>query len=277
MLYIFDMKRQAKFAGTWYPENKEEAKNYLVNVDEKQKVEVISCICPHAGWVYSGKVAGKVYSMIKPADVYILVGPNHTGFGENISVYPSGFWETPFGKTQVNTEIVDLIIKNSENIVRDTKAHENEHSLEIQLPFLQLITPFEFSIVPITVRIEDYHLCKELGMAIYTAIKEYKKNHKDKSIVIISSTDMTHYEPQSYAKKLDSLAIEQILNLSPKGLYDCVLSYGITMCGVFPTVSVLIASKQLNATTAKLVDYRTSGDVTGEYDSVVGYAGIIIF
>lgn len=271
------MKRQAKFAGTWYPDKIDEAKKYLSSVDEKQKVEVISCICPHAGWIYSGKVAGKVYSLIQPADVYILLGPNHTGFGENISVYPSGEWATPFGKVKINTEITELILKNSEFAKKDIIAHENEHSLEVQLPFLQLISPPHFSIVAIAIRLEDYHMCKDLGISISNAIKEYKKNYKDKKIVIIASTDMTHYEPQSYAQKLDMLAIEQILNLSPKELYDTVLRYGITMCGVFPTVSALIASKLLNAKNAKLVNYQTSGDVTGEYDSVVGYAGIIIF
>ncbi|MCS7228314.1 MAG: AmmeMemoRadiSam system protein B [Endomicrobia bacterium] len=271
------MKREAKFAGSWYPDKLEEAKKYLPCISEEQKIEVISCICPHAGWMYSGKVAGAVYSLIKPADIYILVGPNHTGFGENISIYPSGQWQTPFGKIQVNSELVELIVKNSEFVKKDTKAHENEHSLEVQLPFLQFISPADFTIVPITVRIEDYHMCKDLGAAISVAIKEYKKVYKNKKIVIISSTDMTHYESQSYAQKLDFLAIEQILKLSPKELYDTVLSYGITMCGVFPTVSTLVASKLLNANNAKLVKYQTSGDVTGEYDSVVGYAGIVIF
>lgn len=271
------MKRQAKFAGTWYPDKIEEARKYIIPVDEKQKVQVISCICPHAGWIYSGRVAGNVFSLIQPANVYILLGPNHTGFGENISLYPSGEWNTPFGKIEINTELTELILKNSEFAKKDTKAHENEHSLEIQLPFLQLISKSSFSIVAITIRLEDYHMCKDLGISIANAIKEYKKSYKDKKIVIIASTDMTHYEPQSYAKKLDMLAIEQILNLAPKELYDTVLRYGITMCGVFPTVTTLIASKLLNAKNAKLVNYQTSGDITGEYESVVGYAGIIIF
>lgn len=271
------MIRKAKFAGSWYPDNFEEAKKYLSYVPENKKIDVISCICPHAGWYYSGNVAGSVYSIIKPADVYILVGPNHTGLGENIAVYPEGSWETPFGKIKVNSEIVELIIKNSEFAKKDNLAHEREHSLEIQLPFLQIIAKKEFSIVPITIRLEDYDMCKDMGTAISNAVKEYQKNNADKKIVIIASTDMTHYEPHSYAQKLDSIAIEQILSLSPKGLFDKVLSYGISMCGVFPTVSVLIASKLLNAKEAKLVKYQTSGDVSGEYDSVVGYAGIIIF
>lgn len=271
------MIRKPKFAGSWYPDSLKEARKYLAATPQDKKIDVISCISPHAGWVYSGNVAGDVYSIIKPADVYILLGPNHTGFGENISVYPEGSWETPFGKINVNSEIVDLIIKNSEFAQKDIKAHQNEHSLEIQLPFLQLITEKDFTIVPITIRIEDYHMCQDLGNAIFSAIKEYTKKYKDKKIIIISSTDMTHYESQSYAYKLDTLAIEQILKLLPKGLFDTVLSYGISMCGVYPTVSMLIASKFLGAKNAKLVRYQTSGDISGDYDSVVGYAGIIIY
>lgn len=271
------MIRKAKFAGSWYPEDLKEAKKYLADIPQEKKINVISCISPHAGWMYSGNVSGDVYSIIKPADVYILLGPNHTGLGENIAVYPEGFWETPFGKISVNSEIVELIVKNSEFAQKDTKAHKNEHSLEIQLPFLQLIKEKEFSIVPITIRVEDYHMCQDLGNAVYLAIKEYKKKNKNKKIVIISSTDMTHYESQSYAYKLDTLAVEEILRLSPRGLFNTVLSYGISMCGVYPTVSTLIASKLLGAKNAKLVKYQTSADISGNYDSVVGYAGIIVY
>jgi AmmeMemoRadiSam system protein B len=269
-------KRKAKFAGTWYPDDIKEAKKYLVELPEEKKIDVISCICPHAGWVYSGKVAGEVYSKIKPADVYILLGPNHTGFGENVAIYPEGSWETPFGEVKVNSELVELITKNSEFAVKDAKAHLNEHSLEIQLPFLQLIAEKDFTIVAITIRVEDYHMCQDLGNALTSAVKEYTKKH-NKKVVLVASTDMTHYEPQSYAYKLDTLAIQQILELSPKKLFDTVLSYGISMCGVYPTVSVLIASKLLGAKKSELIKYQTSGDVSGEYDSVVGYVGIIIY
>lgn len=271
------MLRKAQFSGSWYPENTKEAKKYLVEVPSEKKIDVISCISPHAGWIYSGKVAGEVYSLIKPADVYILLGPNHTGLGENIAVYPEGIWETPFGKIKVNKEVVEYILENSEFAKKDTKAHLNEHSLEIQLPFLQLITQKEFTIVPITIRIEDYHMCQDLGNAIFLAVKKYKNKHKDKKVILIASTDMTHYEPQSYAYKLDTLAVQQILKLSPRGLFDTVLSYGISMCGVYPTVTVLIVSKLLGAKKAELLKYQTSGDLTGDYQSVVGYAGIIIY
>lgn len=270
------MDRKFQFAGSWYPDDIKEARKYLIPTPQDKKKDVIGCICPHAGWIYSGKVASSVYSIIKPADVYILLGPNHTGYGENISVYPEGFWETPFGKIEVEKQIVDLIIRNSEFAKKDTKAHIREHSLEIQLPFLQLITEKTFKIVPITVKVEDYEMCKDLGNAIGISIKEFTKT-TNKKVIIIASTDMTHYEPQSYAYKLDTLAVEEILKLSAKGLFNTVLSYGISMCGVYSTVSSIIAMKLLGAKKAELIKYQTSGDVTGEYDSVVGYAGIIIY
>ncbi|MEN3013997.1 MAG: AmmeMemoRadiSam system protein B [Endomicrobiia bacterium] len=271
------MNRKSQFAGSWYPSSLKEAKSYLSPVAKDKKIDVFGCICPHAGWLYSGKVAGEVYSIITPADVYILLGPNHTGLGENIAVYPEGKWEFPFGEVEIEKNLVDLIVKNSEFAKKDTKAHQREHSLEVHIPFLQLITDREFKIVPITIKVEDYEMCKDLGNSIFFSIKEYLKTNKDKKIIIIASTDMTHYESQSYAYKLDTLAIEEILKLSPKGLYDIVLSYGISMCGVYPTVSALIALKLLGAKKAEVIKYQTSGDVTGEYDSVVGYAGIIIY
>jgi AmmeMemoRadiSam system protein B len=271
------MNRKSQFNGSWYPNDIAEILKYLPNVSEENKVEVISCICPHAGWMYSGKVAGEVYSLIKPADVYILLGPNHTGMGKDVSVYPQGYWENPLGKIKVNSEIVDMLTKHSEFLEKDFLAHNREHSLEVQIPFLQVITKKEFTIVPITIRADSYQVCKDLGRSIASVVKEYKNVFPTQKIVLISSTDMTHYEEYNYAKKLDFLAIEQILNLSDKGLYDTVLSYGISMCGVIPTVSIIVASKLLGAKTAKLLKYQTSGDVNNDYDAVVGYAGIIIY
>ncbi|MCX7957254.1 MAG: AmmeMemoRadiSam system protein B [Endomicrobia bacterium] len=271
------MNRKPKFAGSWYPDNINQLKKFIEKPNTKTKIETIGCICPHAGWMYSGKIAASVYSIIKPADVYILLGPNHTGYGENIAIYPEGHWETPLGKVKIDEDLVELIMKNSEFAKKDIVAHQNEHSLEIQIPFLQLIAETEPKIVPIAIKVEDYEMCKDLGNAISTAVKTYIDKNKEKKIIIVASTDMTHYEPQSYAYKLDTLAVEQILKLSPKGLYDTVLSYGITMCGVYPTVSSLIAEKLLGAKNAKLIKYQTSGDITGDYSSVVGYAGIIIY
>ncbi|MFQ3675473.1 MAG: AmmeMemoRadiSam system protein B [Endomicrobiia bacterium] len=271
------MNRKLQFSGSWYPDNKEEITKYLISIPEENKVSVTSCICPHAGWMYSGKVAGEVYSKIKPADVYILLGPNHTGMGKNIAVYPEGYWEGPLGKIKVNSKIVELLVKSSEFLEKDFVAHYREHSLEVQIPFLQVISKKDFTIVPITIRAESYQICEDIGRNIALVVKKYKKDFPDQKVVLISSTDMSHYEEYEYAKKLDFLAIEQILNLYDKGLYDTVLSYGISMCGVIPTVCTIIASKLLGAKTAQLVKYQTSGDVSGDYEQVVGYAGLVIY
>ncbi len=133
------MKRSSLFAGSWYPDKIEDVKKYLVEVPKEKKLDVISCICPHAGWMYSGKVAGEVYSQIIPADIYVLLGPNHTGLGKNSAVYPEGSWETPFGEIKVESKFVNLLIKNSEFLEKDFLAHSREHSIEVQLPFLQYI------------------------------------------------------------------------------------------------------------------------------------------
>lgn len=264
-----------QYNNKWYPTTRQEIKQFVPENDKK--VEVISCICPHAGWMYSGRVAGEVYSLISPADVYILLGPNHTGFGKRVSLFYEGEWEAPFGNVEVNAKISELILKKSEFVEKDFEAHIKEHSLEVQIPFLQYIAKKKFTIVPITIMSDSYQVCKDVGMSVASAIKDYKKVSPEEKVVIISSTDMTHYEQYNYAKKLDSLAIEKILELDDKGLYDTVVSYGITMCGVVPTVATIIASKALLATSSKLVKYQTSGDVSGDYEQVVGYAGLIVF
>lgn len=262
------MIRKPLYAGTWYPNERKKIEEYLQKVEKKEKV--IACICPHAGWMYSGKTAGKVYSRIKPAETYILLGPNHTGVGENVSVYPDGSWETPIGKLEINSELVNELVRNSEFIQKDYKAHSREHSLEVQTPFIALLNP-KSKIVPITIKSEDLAVCQDLARTITEVLKE-QKNY----IVLIASTDMTHYEPQEYAKKQDQAAIDEILKLDAEGLYRTVQRRGISMCGYIPTTIVIMASKLLGAKTAELVEYTTSGDITGDYSSVVGYAGLII-
>ncbi len=270
------MERKLQFNNVWYPTKKEEIKKFLPQVNKLEKIDAISCICPHAGWIYSGYVAGEVYSLINPADLYVLLGPNHTGLGKEVSLFDSGFWEGPLGKINIDTDFVQLLLKNSEFLEKDVLAHYREHSLEVQIPFLQFITQKNFNIVPIIIRSQEYQICNDIGNSIASAIKKYKEKFPEKKVVLIASTDMTHYEPKDYAVKLDTMAIEQIIKLSAKGLYDTVLTYGISMCGVIPTVCVIIASKILGAKSAKLIKYQTSGDVNGDYAQVVGYAGIII-
>ncbi|MFN3966906.1 MAG: AmmeMemoRadiSam system protein B, partial [Endomicrobiia bacterium] len=216
------MTRQPICAGTWYPTKKEEIEEFL-DLSAK-KIGAISCVCPHAGWMYSGKVAGAVYSKLVPYETYILVGPNHTGFGPSASIYSQGSWQMPLGKVEIDTELSGEILKNSEFLKSDTQAHSREHCLEVQLPFIQYFSP-SAKIVPIIIMSDEFEVIKDVGFAISQAVKKFK----NKKILIVASTDMTHYEPHEYAKKQDKLAIDKILSLDAEGLVKTVLQRGISM------------------------------------------------
>jgi len=262
------MIRQAIYAGTWYPVEKKEIERYLDLKAEKS--DAICCICPHAGWLYSGKIAGMVYSRIASCESYVLIGPNHTGHGVESSVFNSGSWQMLAGEVEIDETLANNILQNSEFLQPDTKAHINEHSLEVQLPFIQYFNPHA-KIVPIILRTGYIEVCKDIGRAIYTAIKGSAKK-----VLIVASTDMTHYEPHDLAKKKDKLAIDEILALNADGVFGTVQKYGISMCGYVPVTVAIIAARGLSATSCKLIKYATSGDVSGDYDAVVGYAGFII-
>lgn len=262
------MIRNPLYAGTWYPKTKEEIEKYL---DLKaQKSDTIACVCPHAGWMYSGKVAGNVYSHLNPADTYVLIGPNHTGFGAPASIYSEDTWKMPLGNAEIDTDLSKTTLGFSEFLKADTTAHVREHCLEVQLPFIQYFNP-KAKIVPILLMSDEFEIAEDIANAVAQAIKK-----TDKKVLIVASTDMTHYESHEYAKKQDNLAIEKILKLDAAGLLKTVQQRGITMCGYLPTAAVILASKKLGAKSAELIQYATSGDVSGDFESVVGYAGIII-
>ncbi|MBU2615036.1 MAG: AmmeMemoRadiSam system protein B, partial [Elusimicrobia bacterium] len=208
------MIRNALFAGTWYPKTKTEIEEYL---DLKtQKTDAISCICPHAGWMYSGKVAGKVYSGINTAETYIIIGPNHTGNGAPVSIFSEGTWKMPLGDIEIDSDLSKSIMQFSEFLKTDTQAHLREHCIEVQIPFIQYFNP-KAKIVPIILMSDEFEVAQDIANAVAESIK--KTNCKT---MIIASTDMTHYEPQQYAKKMDSLAIDKILQLDASGLYSTV-------------------------------------------------------
>lgn len=275
------MIRKAICAGTWYPREKKEIEKYLDLKAKKEKV--IGCVCPHAGWVYSGKVAGAVYSRINFSGInqpfFVLIGPNHTGIGASASIMTKGEWEMPLGKIKIAEELANLILEKSQVLDEDNEAHLQEHSLEVQIPFIQYFFP-QAEIVPIS--LSDYRLstCQDIGQAIAQAISKESRESRDKlrakSVVIVASTDMTHYEPQKIAEKKDKLAIDKILELNPEGLLEAVRKEDISMCGSGPTATVIYAAKKLGAKSAELIFYQTSGDITGDYSAVVSYAGLII-
>ncbi|WP_456436301.1 AmmeMemoRadiSam system protein B [Thermovibrio ammonificans] len=268
------MVRYPAVAGQFYPGTAQELKLYLSSFCRRDvpKIKAKAVIVPHAGYIYSGAVAGATYSRVVIPEVNVIMGPNHTGLGRPASVYPEGVWVTPLGEVPVNGEIASELTSRYP-YEADPSAHIYEHSLEVQVPFLQFCSGFneELSIVPVVFQHLPYRDCVAAGEALAQVLAD-----RENALMVIS-TDFSHYVSQEEAKRLDSLAIDAILDLNPEELYRRVHAYNITMCGVIPATVGLVAAKLLGAQGAELVDYRTSGDVTGDYDQVVGYAGIIIY
>jgi hypothetical protein len=229
---------------------------------------------PHAGYMYSGPIAAYTYAKIadegKP-DTFIIIGPNHTGFGSAVSVYPSGKWLTPFGEVEIDEELASEIISNSRFAEADTVAHAQEHSIEVQLPFIQyLFKTLRF--VPIALLYQTPEVSKDIADAIVKAIEKLGRD-----VIILASSDMTHYEPHEVAVKKDNLAIDRIIDLDPDGLYKVVVSYEVSMCGVGPVMALLYFAKALGGTKGELLKYATSGDISGDKSAVVGYASVRVF
>lgn len=265
--------RDPVVAGQFYPSNPNKLKGLVKDFlkSDIQKKSVKAIISPHAGYIYSGSVAGLVYSSVNIPDNIVLLGPNHTGIGRFFSIMNEGIWLTPIGDIPVNSNLANLIIKSNNSIEIDYLAHLREHSLEVQLPFLKEINP-NVSIVPISIMNTKYEKLKEVGTSIGKAIKEY-----DKEVLIVISSDMSHYVSHNWAVDNDKRAIERIEELDSEGLYNVCIDLDITMCGLSPAVVGIEASRILGATKGQLIKYSTSGEVTGDYDYVVGYAGILIY
>lgn len=267
--------RQPQVAGQFYPSSRQELKNQIEAFIDKQadKIDIIACMLPHAGYIYSGSVAAETVSRINIKNKVILLGPNHTGYGARYSIMPQGSWQTPLGEIKIDSHLAGEILNHSKYLESDNAAHTYEHSLEVELPFLQYFKT-DFEIVPIIFLSDEFEVLKKIGEEIANTIKE--RNIKD-STIIVASSDMTHYESQDQAEKKDKEAIQAILELNADKLIDRIRRLNISMCGYAPTITMISAAKLLGAKTAKLIKYQTSGDVTGDKSSVVGYAGIIIY
>ena len=272
------MIRNPAVAGQFYPLSEEllveQIKGFIG--ERKEKQEVLGVLSPHAGYVYSGKVAGETLSRIKNADSFVILGPNHTGIGREFSIVKEGVWRMPLGEVKIDNLLAKEILMQSKNLSDDPSSHMHEHSIEVQLPFLQILFG-NFQFVPITVKHylpeENFLLvCEEIGKGIAAAIKKVHEK-----VVIIASSDLTHYEPQAYANKKDNIALNAILELNPKKLFKEVKENEISMCGFGPVAIMLFACKELGAKKSILIDYRTSGDTTNDYEHVVGYGGVLIF
>jgi AmmeMemoRadiSam system protein B len=200
----------------------------------------------------------------------VILGPNHTGLGSGAAILTYGSWETPLGEVSIDTQLAEAILERSQVLEEDDLAHRKEHSIEVQLPFLQLLKP-AIPFVPICLLSHEYGACQDVGQAVAEAIRA-----DGRRVLLIASTDMSHYISREMAEIKDRMAIEAMLDLDPPRLHNTVLRERISMCGFHPTTAMLIAAKALGASQAELTRYATSGDVTKDYTSVVGYAGLII-
>jgi len=242
----------------------------LPEVAKTDPTNVIGLICPHAGYMYSGPVAAHAYYELavdgKP-DVVVLLGPNHTGLGSGLAVMNEGVWRTPLGDVEVDRETANEIVHESRIVDIDDSAHNHEHSIEVQLPFLQYLYGSAFKIVPICFLMQDLSSSREVGQAVAKVLL-------DKKAVIIASSDMTHYEPQESAERKDKKALEAIEAMDEVRFQSAIETYNITACGHGPIAALITAAKVLGGREARLLCYKTSGDVIGDRSSVVGYAAV---
>jgi AmmeMemoRadiSam system protein B len=231
---------------------------------------IVGLVCPHAGYMFSGPVAAHAYYELaldgKP-DVAVIFGPNHTGYGSPLAVMNEGVWRTPLGDVEVDGETANQIVREARIVDVDDSAHKHEHSIEVQLPFLQFLYGLNFKIVPICFLMQDLTSASEVGEAVAKVLA-------GKNAVIIASSDMTHYEPHETAKEKDSAALKAVEAMDAAKFYSIIESKHVSACGYGPIMALIAAAKRLGAKEAKLLCYKTSGDVIGDYSSVVGYAAV---
>lgn len=272
LVYHVDMIRSPAVAGQFYPGSWRELDREVRRLtrDLPEKIPAKGIIVPHAGYVYSGAVAGEVFSSVEIPDRHIVFCPNHSGIGAEAAIDSRGAWAMPWGKAPIDEELAGRLVAASLLLSEDRLAHSREHSLEVQLPFLRRFRE-SFRFVPIALGRLSIADCRSLGESVAHVLRD-----DPSPPLLIASSDMTHYESDASARKKDRQAIARILELDPEGLYRTVRSERITMCGVIPATVVLFAALSLGATKARLIKYSTSGDVSGDRNQVVGYAGLAI-
>lgn len=266
------MVREPAVAGRFYPAGPEvlaaEVDDMLQTDEEPQPA--LAVVCPHAGYIYSGQVAGQVFGRVMVPQRVLLMGPNHSGRGRPVALMSRGQWRTPLGLVNIDDQLGQAILDRVAYAEEDEAAHRAEHSLEVQVPFLQRRQPHA-RLTPLCLSLMSAERCVDLGRALAEIISALGE-----PVLIVASTDMSHYLPAMRARDLDSLAIKHILALDPVGLHQTVVGQGISMCGVVPVCVALAAAVALGASRAELVAYTNSGKVTGDENDVVAYAGLII-
>lgn len=265
--------RKPVVADRFYPGNSSELNNTLRNLFDRFnppiKTGVVGIVSPHAGYIYSGAVCAETLKSAEIPETVVILGPNHHGQGSEIALSKNN-WELPCGTVPVNHKLADLILAENEEVQVDELAHQYEHSLEVQVPFLQALRK-DVTIVPLVLSQLSYEVCERLAEGIARAVSSYNE-----PVLLLASSDMSHYETRESSSIKDTMALENIKNLNPKGLYHTILENRITMCGMIPVTVVLKASMLLGADSGEIVRYTDSGEVSGDTNQVVGYAGALI-
>jgi AmmeMemoRadiSam system protein B len=277
--------RRPTVAGTFYEGNAEALKVQVENcflhnfgpkklpkVNNAGPREILGLLCPHAGYVYSGSVAANAFLELaldgKP-DVVVILGPNHTGYGSALSVMNEGAWRTPFGDAEIDTEVANELVKETSILDVDEVAHRHEHSIEVQLPFLQYLYGDKFRFVPVCFLMQDLESAMEVGRALVEVLA-------NRNAVVIASSDFTHYESQANVNRKDLATLKAVEALDAKQLYATIEAQNVSACGCAPIAALMTYAKGLGAQKAELLSHRTSGDITGDTSSVVGYAAVAI-
>jgi MEMO1 family protein len=266
--------RHPAVAGRFYPRDpdilRRDLHTYLSQTPVHDLIQAMGCIAPHAGYMYSGHVAGAVFAELQIPELCVVMCPNHTGMGRALAIMSEGAWETPLGDIPVDEEFAEALKRRCALLYEDSAAHRSEHAAEVELPFLQ-IRQRKLKIVPIALGTGHLEVLEQLGDALAETITA-----QHKPVLMIASSDMNHYDSDAVTRAKDKSAIDPILRLDARALYEVVTTQNVSMCGFGPAVTMLTAAKKLGATSAKLIKYATSGDVSGDRDMVVGYAGIVV-
>jgi MEMO1 family protein len=270
------MIRPPAVAGTFYEGSRDRLRQQVAfcfreSPVQAEKERFIGAVVPHAAFLYSGHVAASFYAIAELPKRLIILCPNHTGLGHYAAINREGTWQTPFGEARIDTELADALMKKTPLLADDALAHAREHSLEVQLPFLQQLLGSDFTFVPICLGAARYDFCEEIGHALADVIAT-----QDEPVGMLASSDLNHYEDQKTTLVKDALAIEQVLALNPRELWRVVDELDVSMCGFIPTTAMLIAARALGASKARLMKHATSGDINHDFGHVVGYASIII-
>lgn len=264
--------RHPAVAGRFYPRDPDDLRaeigGYTSLAPNQALVQAFGCIVPHAGYVYSGHVAGAVFARLEIPEHCIVLCPNHTGMGRAFAVMSEGEWETPLGRIAIEGDIAEALKRACPLLQEDSAAHRAEHAIEVELPFLQLRQP-KLQFVPIALGTQVFEPLEQLGLALAEVIAA-----QGRPVLIIASSDMNHYESDAITRVKDAKALERVLSLDARGLHEVVTQQDVSMCGFGPAIATITAANRMGAKSAELVKYATSGDVSGDRQLVVGYAGV---